>query len=290
MTSTNRRAGSGGGYGLDEASTVDSPTAQVTIGGDALSDRKIWLGTSWKMNKTIGEAIDYLDRLLPSLPVPGVQPFVAPPHTAIAAVRAHVPTGSPLLVGAQNAHWADEGAGTGEISMRMVRDAGAEFVEIGHSERRQLCGETDEIVANKVRAALNAGLSPLVCVGEHASIRDQGDEIEFVLRQSRRSLSMIERSDVRQVILAYEPVWAIGNVGREASAAEVEPVMHAIRAALPDLRALLFGGSVHTGNARTLLEDPATDGLFVGRAAWDVAGYLELLNIGSEVARRRRYV
>ncbi|MGA9595908.1 MAG: triose-phosphate isomerase [Acidimicrobiia bacterium] len=261
-------------------------TGEASLG----TDRKIWIGTSWKMNKTIGEAIEYVDHVLPFLPLEGVQPFVVPAHTSLAAVRARVPRDSQLLIGAQNAHWASEGAGTGEISMRMVHDAGAEFVEIGHSERRMMHGETDETVALKVRAAVDEGLFPLVCVGEPSSVRTRGNEIDFVIAQAHAAVALVDSYEVGRVVFAYEPVWAIGSSGREASADEVRPVIDALRVELGTTRAILFGGSVNTGNVLSLLEDPETDGVFVGRAAWSAAGYATILELGSSVALSRGYL
>lgn len=253
-----------------------------------MTHHQVWIGTSWKMNKTIGEASSYVDKLLPELPVPGVQAFIVPPHTALNSVSERVPEGSPLLVGAQNAHWAEEGAGTGEVSMRMIRDAGASFVELGHSERRESFGETDATVSLKVRAAVDANLIPLICIGEPASIRDSGHADSFVAAQLGSALSRLGSDEISKVLVAYEPVWAIGVGGREATGEEIRPVMRVLAEWL-DRRskdtgplALLYGGSVNQGNCAELLADENTQGVFVGRAAWDVAGYLELLAIGAE--------
>ncbi|GAB4085123.1 triose-phosphate isomerase [Myceligenerans cantabricum] len=256
-----------------------------------MSDRT-WIGTSWKMTKTIGEAVAYARELRPEAVPDGVQPFVLPAHTGLAAVRDALPAGSPVLLGAQNAHWAAEGAGTGEVSMRMVADAGAVVVELGHSERRAAFGETDGTVARKVRAALDAGLTPLVCVGETAEVRDAGRAVEHVAGQVRAALAHVARDEVPRVLLAYEPVWAIGTGGRAAALGEVSPVLAEVAGLVRGLgagtgcRALLYGGSVDRANAAGLLADAHVDGLFVGRAAWDVAGFLGLLRIASGVAGR----
>jgi L-erythrulose 1-phosphate isomerase len=247
----------------------------------------VWIGTSWKMNKTIAEARDYASRLV-AAPLPaGVQPFVLPPHTALAAVRDCLPRDTPVLLGAQNAHWAEEGAGTGEISMRMAEDAGARVVEMGHSERREHFGETDETVALKARAAVDRGLVPLICVGEAMPEREAGRAEEFVAAQVRAATALLTAEEVGRVLVAYEPVWAIGAAGRPATPTEVAPVMALLARELAErsggsgCRALLYGGGVDAGNAADLLCDPHTDGLFVGRAGWDVAGFIDLLEIGS---------
>ena len=250
--------------------------------------RTLWIGTSWKMTKTIGEARAFAEALAGARIPDGVQPFVLPAHTSLAAVRDCLPADSPVLLGTQNAHWAAEGAGTGEISMRMAADAGARLVEMGHSERREQFGETDETVARKARAAVDAGLVPLICVGEPAAVRDAGTAEGFVTRQCTAALSMLRPDEVERTLVAYEPVWAIGESGRAATAGEVAPVVEALRheaerrSAGSGCRGLLYGGSVSTRNAAGLLADVPVDGLFVGRSAWDVSGFLELLRLAGE--------
>lgn len=245
------------------------------------------------MNKTLAEAEAFVDELV-GTPVPeGLQAFVLPPLTALAAVRQRLPQDSPVLLGAQNAHWAAEGAGTGEVSMRMVRDAGATIVEMGHSERRASFGETDETVALKAEAALAHDLVPLVCVGEPAEVRDAGGELDFVAGQVRAALSRLPAAAVGRVLVAYEPIWAIGEHGRPARPDQIAPVMALIAevaaglSAGAGLRALLYGGGVDPSNAADLLTDPHTDGLFVGRAGWSVAGFLRLLQLCAPFARPR---
>jgi triosephosphate isomerase len=251
---------------------------------------KIWIGTGWKMNKTIAEARAYAAELATATIPDSVQPFILPPHTALAAVRDELPKDSPVLIGAQNAHWAAEGAQTGEISMRMAADAGATLIEMGHSERRANFGETDETVGLKARAALDAGLTPLICVGESIEVRDAGRADEFILGQVRGAVALLSASDIAGVIVAYEPIWAIGEHGRPATAEETAPVMAAIANELDSLsggtgcRALLYGGSVNQENAAGLLLDPNTDGLFVGRAAWSPEGLLALIQIADHHA------
>ena len=250
--------------------------------------RTLWIGTSWKMTKTLEEARAFARALAETAVAPGVRPFVLPAHTSLAAVRDCLPEGSPVMLGAQNAHWAPEGAGTGEISMRMAADAGARLVEMGHSERRQQFGETDEAVSRKARAAVDASLVPLICVGEPADVRQSGDAEEFVTAQVQAALSALVPDEVAGTIVAYEPIWAIGEAGRPAAPEEVSPVLLAVRRELnrsSDGRgplALLYGGSVSTDNAGPLLDGTPTDGLFIGRAAWDVAGFVTFLDIAAE--------
>lgn len=249
--------------------------------------RPLWIGTSWKMNFTIGESVAYIDHLTGVQFPDSVQPFLLPALTALGAVRAALPTSSRVLLGAQNAHWADEGAATGEVSMRMAQDAGADLLEIGHSERREQFGETDRTVTRKVAAAVRQDLTPLLCVGEPADVRDSGRAVQHVLDQVRSALAPLSPAERATCLVAYEPVWAIGVAGRAARPEEVAPVMAAIAAELDppaQCRAVLYGGSVHAGNAAGLLAVPHTDGLFVGRAAWSAAGFLELVEIVTRVA------
>ncbi|MGN9839275.1 triose-phosphate isomerase [Nonomuraea sp. H19] len=250
--------------------------------------RMTWIGTSWKMNKTLAEARAFADGLVAARSaLDGVRAFVIPPHTAIAAVRERLPADVPVLIGAQNAHWEPAGAYTGEVSMSMIADAGATLVEIGHSERRQHFGETDDTVALKVEAAVAAGLTPLLCVGEPAGVRAAGGEIDWVAGQVSRGLSRLAAHDLRRVVVAYEPVWAIGDLGREAQPDEIAPVMEMLSTRFR-LAAVLYGGSVNRRNAAELLGVPGTDGLFVGRAAWDVAEFVELLRIGARARHTGR--
>lgn len=247
----------------------------------------LWIGTSWKMTKTQAEASAFASLLRIAAAAggwPGVQPFVVPPATAISVVRDALGPDSPFVVGAQNAHWEDAGAWTGEVSVPQVADAGATLVEIGHSERREHFGETDRTVNWKVRAVLRHGLTALVCVGEPAEVRAAGGAREYVLSQVAAALDGVPGGS--RVLLAYEPVWAIGEKGREPAIDEIAEVTQALDAEYGAvMTALLYGGSVSTANARDLLHTPGVTGLFAGRSAWNVNGYLHLLRIAADVAQ-----
>ena len=229
------------------------------------------------MTKTLAEARAYAERLVGAEWAEGLQPFVIPPATAIAAVAEILPPGGPVLVGAQDAHWQDEGAWTGEVSVPQVKDAGARLLEIGHSERRAHFAETDERVNLKVHAALRHGVLPLVCVGEDATQRAAGAEVELVTAQVRAALAGVPAH--ARVLLAYEPVWAIGDAGTPATPDQVRHVVAAIAAVAGPARPVLYGGSVSLDNAAALSAIPEVAGLFVGRAAWDVEGFLALADI-----------
>ena len=246
-----------------------------------MTETTFWVGTSWKMNKTLAEAQAYAEALLAAsdaadLPV---QLFVIPPFTALTTVTGRL-AGGPVLVGAQNMHWAERGAWTGEISPLMLKDCGVTLVELGHSERRTHFGETDEAINRKVRAALAHGLMPLVCVGETAIERDLDAALATVQRQTRMALSGIEPADVARVLLAYEPVWAIGEGGTPATPDYAATIHDGIRASAADLLGtsppVLYGGSVNLGNCAELARQRAIDGLFIGRSAWEPEGLLDL--------------
>ncbi len=245
----------------------------------------VWLGTSWKMTKTIEQARAYIGSLaLVDIPA-GMQVFVLPAHTALAAVRDALDPNPSILLGAQNAHWAPEGAATGEVSMAMIRDAGARIVELGHSERRADFCETDDRVARKVRAAIDADLIPLVCVGEPQDVRVSGGAGDFVADQVAAAIAALTPLEAERVLLAYEPIWAIGEHGRAATLGEVAPVISAIRDVAASMTSsgrvagVLYGGSVHADNITELVTAPGVDGVFVGRAAWDAAGMGRLVEL-----------
>ena len=240
-----------------------------------------WVGTSWKMNKTLAEAEAYAEALLAAddLATLPVQLFVIPPFTAVATVTRRL-ADSPVLVGAQTMHWAERGAWTGEVSPVMLADCGAALVELGHSERRTHFGETDEAINRKVKAALAHGLMPLVCVGETAVERDLDAALATVQRQTRMALSGVEAGQVSKVLLAYEPVWAIGEGGTPATPDYAATIHDGIRASAADLLGtsppVLYGGSVNPGNCAELARQRAIDGLFIGRSAWEAEGLLDL--------------
>lgn len=251
----------------------------------------IWVGTSWKMNKSIAEARQYTADLLSGLDEQapaGVQPFIIPPATAIAAVAETLAGDNRVLLGAQNAHWEDSGAWTGEVSVPQVADAGARLVEIGHSERREHFGETDETARLKVAATLRHGLTPLLCIGEPAEVLAAGGSAEYITAQAERALAGLSEDQLARVLIAYEPIWAIGSGGRPAEPEELRAPFAALARIYGNrVAGLLFGGSVSLENAAAILGVEHVDGLFVGRTAWQVEGYLRLLEIASDLARPR---
>ncbi len=242
-------------------------------------DRRCWIGTSWKMNKTLDEAMAFAQGLSGTDGDPRIQRFVIPPFTAVREVKADL-ADTEVKVGAQNMHWAESGAWTGEISAPMLKDCGLDMVELGHSERRAHFGETDETVGRKTAAAVAHGLIPLICVGETAQDKAAGRADAVLAREVEAALSPVARSDA-PVLLAYEPVWAIGEGGTPATPDYAEE-RHA-RIAGVAARVMgrpvpcLYGGSVNPGNCADLVRQPHIDGLFIGRSAWEVEGYLDIL-------------
>lgn len=242
-----------------------------------------WVGTSWKMNKTLAEGLAFAEKLAAFLPAldDRVQPFVIPSFTAVREVKAAL-AGSRVKVGAQNMHWSDAGAWTGEVSPVQLADCGLDLVELGHSERREHFGETDETVGRKTEAAVRHGLVPLICVGETFDERESGHAEEVLTGQTEGALQFLDEAQCRAPILfAYEPVWAIGERGIPATA-DYADARHARikRAAAAVLQAeppVLYGGSVNPGNAAELIACPHVDGLFIGRSAWAAEGYIDIL-------------
>lgn len=242
-----------------------------------------WIGTSWKMNKTLAEAQAFADGLAVADTGhdPRIQRFVIPPFTAARQVAAILASSS-VKVGAQNMHWADRGAWTGEISAPMLVDCGLDIVELGHSERREHFGETDETVGLKVEAALRHGLIPLICIGETLAQRESGLATAVLEAQVRGALARVaDDQKSAPVLLAYEPVWAIGENGIPATSDYADARQAEIIAVAGDVLGrktpCLYGGSVNPENCEELIQCPHIDGLFIGRSAWAVEGYLNIL-------------
>lgn len=240
-----------------------------------------WIGTSWKMNKTRAQARAYAETLKQSSVTSArARAFVIPPFTAIAEV-ASVLAGTAVRVGAQNMHWADAGAWTGEISPAMIRDVGATLVELGHSERRTHFGESDETVALKVKAALDHGLIALVCIGDTKQEYEAGQTAAALAKQMRSALSIVKAQDRDRIVIAYEPVWSIGEGGVPADP-DFADRQHALikEESLQVFREpvdVVYGGSVNPANCCELAAKKNIDGLFIGRSAWEASGYIGIV-------------
>ena len=235
---------------------------------------------NWKMFKTVHEAIVFAKELrILVKDASGVEIVVAPPFTAVHAV-AEALRNTNVFVSAQDLHWEKEGAFTGEVSAAMIKDAGAEYVIIGHSERRRLFGETDLAVNRKTGAAIAAGLTPIVCIGETLEEREAGQMLAVLDRQIKDGLDRLTGEQVADLVVAYEPVWAIGT-GRNATAAQAEEAHLHIRGRLRQWFGadaaehchVIYGGSVKADNIAELVLEPDVDGALVGGASLDLAGF-----------------
>ena len=240
-----------------------------------MADRTPLVAANWKMHKTRGEAEQFLESFLPGVASAGsIEVVICPPLTAL-GITVEGCAGSGVRVAAQNMHSETEGAFTGEVSAAMLVDAGADGAVLGHSERRALFGETDEALARKVPAALAADLLPILCVGETEEQRDAG-ETEAVLRsQVEADLAQVEAGRLGEVVIAYEPVWAIGT-GRTATPEQAQEAIAFIRSLVEAMSEpaaaamrIVYGGSVKPGNAAELFALPDVDGGLVGGASLD---------------------
>ncbi len=247
--------------------------------------KKIVVG-NWKMNKLLADAVTLAQDIKTQLAsCREVDVVLCPPFTALKVVG-EVISDTLIKLGAQNMHWAPEGAYTGEISANMLRDIYCHYVILGHSERRSFFGETDEIVNRKAKSALAANLTPIVCVGETLEQREAGQMTTVIKSQVQKSLAELGK-DLERVIVAYEPVWAIGT-GRTASPAQAQEVHALIRDVLaglggPDVAASIriqYGGSVKASNARELFGQPDIDGGLIGGAALDAHSFMEIIKAG----------
>jgi triosephosphate isomerase len=241
---------------------------------------------NWKMFKTIPEAVSLATAIRNGADRPEVEVLVAPPFTALAAVAAAL-DGSTVRLAAQNMHAEKEGAFTGEICPAMLRDVGCSHVILGHSERRQLFGETDEGVARKTKVALGTGLVPISCVGETLAEREAGKTMEVVGRQVGAILAALTPQEASTIVIAYEPVWAIGT-GKVATPEQAQEVHAFVRkrigeihgVAVADTLRILYGGSVKPDNVAGLMALADVDGALVGGASLKADSFLKLVHYG----------
>lgn len=244
--------------------------------------RRPLLVANWKMHKSAAEAEDFAAALLPLLPrQAGAELAIAPPFTALAALGRAL-RGSPVLLAAQNANPAQAGAFTGEVAPAMLAELGCRYVIAGHSERRGLYGESDDFVAAKVCALLAAGLRPIVCVGESLAVRQSGNAAGVVCRQLQNSLAGVPAELAAELVIAYEPIWAIGS-GETATPQTAQQMHAALRGKLRDMFGaaaetirIQYGGSVKPGNAAALLSQPDIDGALVGGASLNPESFAAL--------------
>lgn len=249
-----------------------------------MAERRKIIAGNWKMYKTINEANSYAERFLELVDgVTGLDIVICAPFTALPALKDELEE-SIVHLGAQNMSWAPEGAYTGEISARMLLDVACTYVVIGHSERREILRENDKDIAKKVKAALASGLKPILCVGENLAQREEGRALAVVRNQVQADLTDLSADELRQVVIAYEPIWAIGT-GKTASSQDAEEMCAGIRSTLAGIIgtvasevSILYGGSVKESNIRELMAQPSIDGALVGGASLDPDGFARLIH------------
>lgn len=246
--------------------------------------RKPIIAGNWKLNKTLNESaqlVTLLKRLVTD--TASVDVVVCPPYTAVASV-AEILMGSEIAVGAQDLYWEEKGAFTGEVSGSLLKDAGATYVIIGHSERRQFFHETHETVQKKTKAALKNNLTPLVCVGEMLAERESGHTFKVIEEQLKGGLAGFSQEEIQKIVLAYEPVWAIGT-GKVATPDQAQEVHAFIRKEISKMFGaevaqgirIQYGGSVKADNISDLMRQPDIDGALVGGASLDAQGFADIV-------------
>ena len=252
--------------------------------------RKKIVAANWKMNMTQAESAAFIKSLLLELgDITDIEVVIVPPFTAIARVMEALGASQSIKVGAQNMHWEANGAFTGEISAALLRDLLVRYVVLGHSERRMLFGETDEIVNRKVRAAHEATLRPILCVGESLAQREAGDVEKVLTTQLKGSLAGVGAKELQETVIAYEPVWAIGT-GKTATAEQAQEAHAFIRSVLREISdeatadkiRIQYGGSVKPDNARKLMWQPDIDGALVGGASLDPRSFAQIVQSACE--------
>ena len=246
--------------------------------------RKKVIAGNWKMNKLPNEAMEFIEELTPLVKDSENEVIICVPYTDLFYSLLHT-QGTNIKVGAQNMHFEEKGAYTGEVSGEMLKSIGVEYVIIGHSERRTYYGETDETVNKKLKKAISLDLKPIVCVGESLEEREAGKAKEIVTTQTRFALEGLENDDVKKTIIAYEPIWAIGT-GKTATKEDANETIKWIREEIQkicgkdiaDSVIIQYGGSVKSGNAKDLFEMSDIDGGLVGGASLDAQEFAKIVN------------
>ena len=249
--------------------------------------RRAFFCGNWKLNGSIAESLALATDVRNGVAsVRDVDVAVAPSFTALHAVAKRLEDG-PVMVAAQDCFWEEKGAFTGEVAPSQLADAGCKLVIVGHSERRQLFGELDAAVNLKARAALRAGLTPIICIGETLAERDAGETLGRIQAQLEGALADMTDAELERIVIAYEPVWAIGT-GRNATPAQAQEVHHFIRTRVairaPEVAAklrILYGGSVKADNVRALMAEPDVDGGLVGGASLSAESFVRIVKEGS---------
>lgn len=253
--------------------------------------KKVLIAGNWKMNKGISESAEF-SKQLKEVGVPeGICAALLVPFIDLPVVKEAL-SGTEILVGAQNCHFESKGAFTGEISVPMLSETGTDLCIVGHSERRQYFAESNDICNKKLNALLDADIRPILCVGENISVRDEGKEYEFVGSQLECCLAEINKHKIPEIIIAYEPIWAIGT-GKTATPEQAQNMCLFIRRKLKKLTSgmdeerimILYGGSVNPDNADEILKQDDIDGALVGGASLSVQSFVEILNSACRICK-----
>ena len=262
----------------------------------AKTPKKTLIGASWKMNKDIGESIDYAKKLnefvLNGLDGPeDIEIFFLPTFLPLFSLKSII-TSPKLKYGSQNSGWEDEGAFTGEVSPAHLKDAGCSFVELGHPERRSIFMEDDEMINRKLKAVLKNDLKPILCIGEKEKSKDMNDVFKFIANQVQSGLKEVDIDDLEKVVIAYEPVWAIGAAS-SAPIGYIEESLAFLRelleeeygSSLSQRQLIIYGGSVTPESTPEILSLKNIDGIFIGRASLNVEYFIEMIKIALDTIR-----
>jgi triosephosphate isomerase len=262
--------------------------------------RKLYVGTSWKMNKTVNESRQFISTLCDFMNnnpqvIKNLEVFVLPAFLAIdSAIQIINKTNSDLKIGAQDCCWEDFGAFTGEVSPMHLKDLGASYVELGHAERRNIFMETDEMVSKKLAAVIKNNMKPILCIGEEEKPAQIQTALKFLEKQLLEDLSKINKDDLKNIVIAYEPVWAIGATA-SAPLDYIEEAMDFLRNLLNKKfgnncgsdQVIIYGGSVTPESARDILALKNNDGIFVGRSALNVEYFINMIKMANEVQKSK---
>ncbi len=248
-----------------------------------MDKRRPLIAGNWKMNKTVQEARDFADDFRERIAdITDLDILICAPFTTLSALKDELEE-SIVHIGAQNMYYEAQGAFTGEISPVMLKDLACTYVILGHSERREYFKEDDELIAKKVKVALDSGLTPILCVGENLALREDGKALAYVRGQIEKDLMELTSAELQKVVIAYEPIWAIGT-GKTASAQDAQEMCSAIRTTLAAIAGsvaqkmrILYGGSAKPGNIAELMAQPDIDGGLIGGASLDIQEFIQLI-------------
>lgn len=248
--------------------------------------RKPLIVANWKMNHSMEDALKFITILQNKLTFkPHAEVVICPPYTSLYSLSVLIQEKEGLLLGAQNCYYGESGAFTGEISPTFLSELGVSYVVVGHSERRNLFGETDELISKKVQSVLTCNMQPIICIGENINERNTGKTLGVIANQLKQAISLVDKTDLGKIVIAYEPVWAIGT-GQNATPGQAGAVHQHIRGLLveasnqnlADTVRIIYGGSVNPANINELMREKDIDGALIGGASLEVDSFLQMVN------------